>query len=154
MNGSTLKVLRNLLFFTQDEAAILIGGVSTRSWNYWEVGQRTIPKDVIDKIAFLINWRKQAIEQGTLALKDMLASVPEGSPFEPISIITYASIEDWMTLPDREPVFWKPHCSATAEIVASMAGRSVIFNVPSYREWLGKRQDNEAMRSAWAAAQD
>lgn len=57
-----------------------------------------------------------------------------------------------MTLPDREPVFWKPHCSVTAELVASMAGRSIIFNAPAYRTWLANRQDSEAMRSAWAAS--
>lgn len=153
MNGSTLKALRSLLFFTQDEAAILIGDVSTRSWNYWEVGQRTIPQDAIDKINYLITWRKQAIQTGALALKDMLDSVPEGAPVEPISIISYGSIEDWMTMPDREPVFWKPHCSATAELVASMAGRSVVFNAPAYRSWLGNRQDNETMRGVWAAEQ-
>lgn len=153
MNGSTLKALRSLLFFTQDEAAILIGGVSLRSWQYWEVGQRKIPNDVIDKITFLINWRKQVILQANIALKEMLESVPEGAPVEPISIIGYISVEDWMTLPDREPVFWKPHCSATAELVASFTGRSIIFNAPAYREWLGDRQDCEAMRSAWAAEQ-
>jgi hypothetical protein len=152
MNGSTLKALRSLLFFTQDEAATLIGGVSTRSWNYWEVDQRTIPQDVIDKITFLINWRKQAIERSTLALKDMFANVPEGVAVEPISIITYASVEDWMTLPNREPVFWKPHCSVTAELVASMTGRLVIFDVSAYREWLGMRQDNESMPSARTAS--
>lgn len=153
MNGSTLTALRRLLFFTQDEAAILIGGVTLRSWQYWEVDKRTIPQDVIDKISYLVAWRKRAIQAGESALKVMLEKVPAGQPVTPMSIISYASVEDWMTLPDREPVFWRPHCSAVAELVASMAGRSVVFNAPAYRAWLGERPDNEAMRGAWAAEQ-
>lgn len=154
MNGSTLKALRSLLFYTQDEAAALIGEVSLRSWQYWEQGNRTIPADVVNKINYLVDWRKNAILRGNEALKQMLESLPKGAPIEPISIISYASVEDWMTLPDREPVFWKPHCSATAELVASMAGRSIIFDAPAYRAWLGDRQDSESMRGAWAAEQD
>lgn len=153
MNGATLKALRSLLFFTQDEAAVLVGGVSTRSWQYWEVNQRPIPQDVIDKINYLVRWRQTAIEQGILALKSMLDSIPPGGEAEPVSIITYGSIEDWMTLPDREPAFWRPHCSVVAELVGSFAGRSVVFNGLAYRAWLGNRKDNESMRSAWAAEQ-
>ena len=72
---------------------------------------------------------------------------------EPISFVTYGSIEDWMTLPDREPVFWKPHCSAVSELISSFTGRSVLFSGPDYREWLGDRKDSETMRGLWAAEQ-
>ena len=82
MNGSTLKALRSLLFFTQDEAAILIGGVSLRSWQYWEVDKRTIHPDVIDRVTSLIHWRKKAIETVELALGDMLANIPGRAAYD------------------------------------------------------------------------
>ncbi|MDO8729446.1 MAG: DUF1870 family protein [bacterium] len=152
MNGSTLKALRSLLFFTQEEASILIGGVSLRSWQYWEVDKRTIPQDVIDRVTSLILWRKKAIETVELALGDMLAHIPADQPVEPLTIIVYGSVEDWMTLPDREPVMWKPHCSAVANLCASFAARSIVFDAPAYARWLGKRKDNETMRGQWAAS--
>lgn len=152
MNGSTLKALRSLLFFTQDEAAALVGGVSLRSWQYWEVDRRTIPQDVVEKMSLLVAWRDQAISAGVESCKKMIESLPKGAEYEPISIVTYGSADDWMTLPDREPILWKPHCSVVAEIVAKVDGRAVLFDAPAYAKWLGKRKDSESMRSAWAAS--
>ena len=151
MNGPTLKALRSLLFFTMDEAAIMIGNVSLRSWQYWEAGQRTIPTDVIDRIEWLIGWRDRAIQAGTQAIKEMLAQLPEDAESGPVSLISYASVEDWMSLPDREPVMWKPHCAVTAAMCACLPAQIVMFDGPAYAKWLAGRDDNETMRSHWAA---
>ena len=151
MNSPTLKALRSLLFFTMDEAASLIGNVQLRSWQYWEAGQRTIPADVIEKITSLAKWRVQAVRAGVQAIEEMLSQLPPDAEFDPIGLVSYASVEDWMTLPDREPILWKPHCSVIAEMCACLPVQVVIFDGPAYAKWLAGREDNEAMRSYWAA---
>jgi len=151
MNGPTLKALRNLLFFTMDEASHLIGNVQLRSWQYWEAGQRPIPADVIEKITSLAKWRGQAVTAGAQAIEGMLSQLPPDAEFDPIGLVSYASVEDWMTLPDREPVLWKPHCSVIAEMCACLPVQVVIFDGPAYAKWLAGRDDNETMRSHWAA---
>lgn len=65
-------------------------------------------------------------------------------------MVWYDSLDDWMTLNDREAVLWRPQCSVVAESVA-MGARLVRFDTADYLKWLGKRKDGEALRGAWAA---
>ncbi|HJV73154.1 MAG TPA: DUF1870 family protein [Noviherbaspirillum sp.] len=152
MTPTTLQALRRLLFFTQPEAAALIGGVTERSWKYWEQGARSIPADVIERIGQLVAWRQNAIQTASATIAEHLASAPSGVEIVPPALIWYASIEDWMTLPDREPVMWRPQCSVIAELCALHGAVAVPFDAPAYAAWLGKQPDSESMRSQWAAS--
>ena len=98
MNGATLKAARSLLQFSQDEAANLIGDVSTKSWNYWECGDRTIPKDVIHKIHFLMDWRSRAIKTALDQIKLMREALPPKAKDAPVALVWYSSIDDWITV--------------------------------------------------------
>lgn len=150
MTPATLQALRRLLFFSVDEAALLIGGVSARSWQYWERGERAIPDDVIETLRRLCLWRAQAIATADAAMADMQAS--HGAQAETV-LMWHQTLDDWATLPGREPLLWRPHCSVVAEIAARHDARLVTFDGMAYRAWLENREDSEALRSAWAAAQ-
>lgn len=116
MTPATLQALRRLLFFSTDEAAELIGGVSVRSWHYWERGGRPIPQDVADTIRELVAWRQRAID-ATLAQLDELRTL-HGEP-QTITLTWYPTREAWLARDDGEPpIYWRPHCSVVASVAA------------------------------------
>jgi hypothetical protein len=51
-------------------------------------------------------------------------------------------------------VLWRPQQSVCAALLAEFPGRVRLVSVdgPAYADWLGRRNDGEALRSAWAAA--
>lgn len=150
MTPATLQALRRLLFFSIEEAALLIGDVSPRSWQYWERGERTIPDDVIETVQRLCAWRAQAIAGAEGSIRDLQAR--HGQQTESV-LVWYQTLDDWATLPAREPLLWRPQCSVVAELAARHGARLVVFDGPAYRQWLGCRKDVESLRAAWAAAQ-
>lgn len=149
MTPATLQALRRLLFFSVDEAALLIGGVSARSWQYWERGERAIPGDVVETLHHLCLWRAQAIATAVAAITDMQAR--HGAQAASV-LVWYQTLDDWATLPGREPLLWRPQCSVVAELAAHHGAQLMTFNGADYRAWLENREDSEAMRGAWAAA--
>lgn len=148
MTPATLQALRRLLFFSVDEAATLIGGVSPRSWQFWERGDRTIPDDVIESIRSLCEWRAQAL---AAAEKQIAALQARHGPAASVALLWYQSLDDWATLPGREPAQWRPQCSVVAELAARHGARLVAFDGPAYAQWLGQRKDSETMRASWGA---
>lgn len=153
MTPATIQALRRLLFFSVEEAATLIGGVSQRSWQFWERGDRTIPEDVIEHIRSLCAWRAQAL---TTAENQIAALQARHGPAASVALIWYQSLDDWTTLPGREPALWRPQQSVCAAVLAEFPDRLrlVRFDPPAYSAWLAERQDSETMRGQWAAAVD
>lgn len=145
MTPATLQALRRLLFFSIDEAAAMIGGVSPRSWQFWERGERTIPDDVIATLRRLCAWRQKAIAAGSV----QMAKAPAGTE---LALIWYASLDDWTSMAGREPELWRPHCAVAAELAARHGAHLVTFDGLAYAVWLGRRTDSEMLRGAWAAA--
>lgn len=147
MTPATLQALRRLLFFSTEEAAAMIGGVSPRSWQYWERGERRIPEDVAAAMRWLSEWRTQAISSAHDRIEALLADRGEAA------LVWYPSIDDWLTLPGREPVMWRPQQSVCAALLAEFTGcvTLVAFDGRDYAAWLAGRADNEAMRAQWAA---
>jgi len=130
----------------------LIGGVSTRSWSYWETGERTIPQDVIRTMQSLLAWRAKAIYESHQAIDHMRSLVPPEARDTPVALVWYASMDDWCSLPDREPIMWRPQQAVVSELIASANCFAVQFDLPAYATWLAGRADNEQMRSQWAAS--
>ena len=145
----TLQALRRLLFFSVPEAATLIGQVTERSWRMWEHGERTIPQDVQQAIVDLCQWRAQAL---ATAEKKIAEIQGRHGPAASVALLWYQSLDDWATLPGREPAQWRPQCSVVAELVARHDAQLVAFDGPAYRQWLGHRKDSEQLRGAWAAS--
>jgi hypothetical protein len=155
MTPATLQALRRLLFFSVEEAALLVAasperpqGVSPRSWQYWERGERPVPADVTETIQRLCAWRAQAIATADAAVASMRAR--HGAPAD-VVLVWYQTIDDWASLAGREPLQWRPQCSVVAELAARHGARLVAFDGPAYAAWLGRRMDSETMRSEWAA---
>ncbi len=142
MTPATLQALRRLLFYSQPEAAKLVGGVSDRSWQFWERGKRPIPQDVIGRVNSLCAWRNQTLSEAEAQIKVVGAKNP--------AFVWYDSLDDWIVLNEGEPMFWRPHCSVIAELCARHSGKAVVFEPDSYCWWLGDRKDSAAMRAAWA----
>lgn len=149
MTPATLQALRRLLFFSVEEAALLIGDVSPRSWQYWERGERNIPADVTATVERLCAWRAQAVASAEASIRDLQ---DRHGPQAASVLVWYQTLDEWATLPAREPLLWRPQCSVVAELAARYSARLVAFDGPAYRLWLGSRKDGESMRGAWAAS--
>jgi hypothetical protein len=148
MTGTELEALRRLLFFSRPEAAVLVGQSSERAWNFWERGDRAVPRDVADLMVNLADWRIKAIRAARYAIQE--APAGRGEP-ESIALVWYATQIDWMSLEGREPHLWRPHCSVIASLLASEPLANLVeFDGPAYSAWLAGREDSETMRSQWA----
>lgn len=141
-----LEALRRLLFFSPPEAASLIGDASEQAWRRWESGARKVPDDVANRMSDLIAWRQAAIDA---TIKQISAAPIEAS----VALVWYDSLDDWSTLPGREPALWRPQQSVCAAVFAEFPGRLrlIRFDAPAYSAWLSGRCDSESMRGQWAA---
>ena len=101
--------------------------------------------DIIQTIRNLCAWRVQPL--ATAEKRIAALRVRHDTPASAV-LLWYQSLDDW---PGREPAQWRPQCSVVAELAARHGAQLVKFDGPSYAQWLGQRQDNEAMRAAQAA---
>jgi len=150
MNHIELEAARRRLFYSQTEAAALVGHVSDRSWRKWEAGTVPVPSDVEERLQALLKWRETAVSGLRRTIAEARTALANDAL--EISLVWYSSSDDWLTIPNRERALRHPHCSALAEIYATERGvRLVAFDGLAYRSWLGSRADNEFARSGWAA---
>ena len=149
MKSFELEAARRLLFFSPPEAAAMVSNTSEQAWRRWESGSRKVPDDVAQRMTELIEWRQAAINA---TVKQISAAPKEAS----IALVWYDSLDDWATLPGREPTLWRPQQSVCAAVLAEFPGRLrlVRFDPPAYSVWLAGRNDSETMRGQWAAAVD
>lgn len=97
----------------------------------------------------LCGWRSAALKAARAQIEEMQA---EHGTSADIALLWYTAMDDWASLPGREPVTWRPQCSVLAAIYGEYSqARLVAFDGPAYSAWLGKRRDTEAQRAAWAA---
>lgn len=160
MNHTELQALRRLLFFSVSEAALLVAasperpqGVSERAWQWWERGERAVPTDVAMRVRELCGWRRHALT----AARDQIEAMMRAHGAGELALVWYGSLDDWASLPGREPVTWRPQCSVLATLSGEYShARLVLFDAPAYARWLAGRDDSETMRGQWAAetAQD
>ncbi len=122
MNNAELHALRNLLFLSVEEAAEHIGGVTRRSWFYWEAGKWPVPDDVADKLRALLLIRAQMIEGMEAGIAQQTAAAhPDDEPF-----VLWHTPESWATAtgsmkkpPDLSDLaLLRAHQSAAAEVLA------------------------------------
>lgn len=73
MNNLSLMACRKLFFLDVVEAAKYIGGVSPRTWRYYEAGRNKIPDHIVSKMKGLLQRRvtlKQEMQQIALTFKE------------------------------------------------------------------------------------
>lgn len=124
----------------------MVGDVGEQAWRRWESGARKVPADVSQRMTELAAWRRSAIN----ASADQMSRTPRR---DALALVWYDSLDDWATLPGREPALWRPQQSVCAALLAEFSGRLrlVRFDAPNYAAWLAGRRDSEAMRGQWAA---
>jgi len=150
MNNIELEAARRFLFFSVAETSILSGGASERAWRNWESGARKVPADVIKNISLCIEYREGVVDMFDEAVGHLLNESETGEDVVPL--IYYDSLDDYSTAFDN-PMFWRPYCSAIAEIYASYENVKLVkFELLQYRAWLKTRKDSESMRAHWAAS--
>lgn len=130
MNKTELESLRRLLFFSVSEAAELIGGVTPRSWQYWEQGKREIPCDVSVKIMRLVKWRKSVLD--ALRAEIARANMEQGGMPSAIELRWFETLDGWVQTPSpggepRLPEYWRPHQSALAQILSEYSGAVLVI---------------------------
>lgn len=154
MNNLELQALRRLLFFSVPEAALLVAasaerptGVQERTWRRWEDGTLSVPENIAEIMHRLCAWRAQALDALRGAIEDGQRAHGELD----LVLVWYDTLDDWATLDGREPILWRPQCSAVVEGVA-LGARLVKFDSVVYAKWLAGRIDSEHMRGQWAAS--
>ena len=155
MTPLRLHALRNLLFFSPEEAGALIaanaqriGGVPAEVWLQWESGEVAMPEDIIETMQSLLSWRAKMIWSSVATLETAMAMTQQQQ--KDIALTWYSTLADWRTLPERKDYHWRPYCSAAAELAARYGVALVPFDPPAYLTWLGERKDSEALRADWA----
>ena len=157
MTPTTLQALRRLLFFTPQEAALMVAansespqGVSEQQWQQWEDGGQPIPAGLASRITELVDWRSTVLAATADAIRQQIKD--KGVP-EAVFIIWYESLDDWKSLPNREPLMWRLQqavCAALAGMFSTV--RLVPFDAAAYAAWRTGRDDAESMREQWASS--
>ena len=157
MTPTTLRALRRLFFFTAAEAAQHIAtdqnglGVSEQGWRQWESGELPIPEAVAVRMHELNEWRSLTLDATADNIRIQMRE-KSGTP-ESIFVIWYDSIEDWLTLPHRDPVMWRLQQAVCAALLGMFSiVRLIPFDRTNYIAWLAGREDSEALRAEWAAS--
>lgn len=144
MTPTELRAARETLGLTVGEAAQHIGGVTHRSWVYFESGDRTIKADIADKMTALLARRREI-------LQDVQEKIlHEQAEMAGMAVIYYPSPEYCQSVLD-----WRFSQSLARELAASYGAKLVRFNPTAYAEWLalGNNADTEQHRAMWAAQQ-
>lgn len=142
MNHIELKTARKLLNLSIEDAAENIGGVSQRSWKYWENGERPIPQDVERNINFLLDRRKEVIK--TVQQK----MLNDKADLKHIAVIYYPTPDHCESVLD-----WRFSQSIATTLAHDYGARMVIFNETEYTLWLinNGMTDTPDKRSQWAS---
>ena len=153
MNPVQLSIIRQLLFFSIDEAARWLAtnaqhpeGVSRASWMAWESGSDTLPAYIEERLSELLDFRLDAIEAASQPLDDTEDEDEEA----PLVALWYEHIEDFTSLPGHDALFWRPQCSVVAELVATFGADVTRFDRTAYRKWLKGKTDSQETRARWA----
>lgn len=157
MTPTTLQALRRLLFLTRKDASLFIAanperpeGVSEPEWAQWENGERPIPENIAQRITELVDWRSTALAATADAIRQQIKD--KGVP-ESVFIIWYENLEDWKSLPNREPVMWRIQQSVCAALASMFSTICLVpFNAEAYSLWLNGREDTESLRAEWASS--
>jgi len=156
MSPTSLKALRSLLFFTVQDAAQLIAaspdqpqGVSDLQWQQWEDGSTPVPEYVSTRMNELNDWRSMALDATADNIRVQMKE--KGGTPESIFVIWYDSLDDWKSLPNREPVMWRLQQAVCASLLGMFSIVKLIpFDSAAYSTWLSGREDSESLRAEWA----
>ena len=139
MTPTMLKGLRRLFFFTVPEAARFITtshdtpqGTSEQRWREWENGESPIPESLIVRMKELNEWRSLALDATADNIRIQMRE--KGGAPKAIFVIWYDTLDDWMTLPKRDPVMWRLQQSVCAALLGTFdTVKLVRFDMANYQ---------------------
>lgn len=153
MTPAELKTIRESLGLPLQWVATQ-AKVQLRTAQYWESGKTPVPDDVAQMMIGLDEQFWQLVADYLTQVKE-IADESSSLP-EEIVLLRYRTDADlWRFHPDFRPI----PASAHAALLSRMRRKLWEIGVPSiieymepaeYKEWLGKRKDNEELRSEWA----
>ena len=157
MSPTALQALRQLLFFNTQDAARLIAaspthpqGVTEDTWQQWECGALPIPPEIAERMKELNDWRSDALAATADNIRIQITE-KSGMP-DSIFVIWYDSLEDWLSLPSRDPIMWRLQQSVCAALMGMFSiVKPVRFDAAGYHAWRGEREDTESLRGEWAS---
>ena len=147
MRTIELEAMRLGLGLSQAECAKHIIGVSRRSWQYWEQGERKIPKEVEDRMFFLFSLRDEKIE---FLKKHILNNIQNG---QKTGLIFYSSKNK---IPEDHLIITKVWNSAVILLLNLFKNEKSLeiikFDDELFLQYLdeNKKLDNEESRCEWA----
>lgn len=142
MNGLQLKLSRELLGLSQQEAAEHIGKVSQRSWAFWESGRTPVKEDVVKFVKMLLSRRNQVIQEFKNLQKD--------DPAQKVVIVYYDTPEYCQSYLE-----WRFSQSLARTLAVDFNVALVKFDKHSFDEYCKgfNLTDTPAARSEWAVFQ-
>ncbi|MDK4544556.1 DUF1870 family protein [Kingella kingae] len=138
MTPIELKNARILLGLTTDEAAVHLGKMSLRSWQYLEKGERTISHNVMDNITALLTRRQEMI-------RDLIDT--QGINLNHVAVIYHEAPEYCESILE-----WRFTQSLARTLHFDFGAKLIVFNPEEYFKWLVGREDNKKNRALWAAS--
>lgn len=113
LNNHELQAIRKLLMLDVSDAAELIGKVSTRTWQYWEVGRNRVPDDVDMEIHALVQLRNDIIDSLCHEKKDFEESSPDGI----FKMKYYRTFKEYhQEYPKKTKIHWRIHQTAVSNV--------------------------------------
>lgn len=160
MNGPTLKLLRQSLWLSQNEAARL-NGVALRTYRDWELrgyGRGyALPDDVEQRMMALDATMRRMADHG-LAEFDAMAAM-HGKP-DCLTLLRYDTDEDlWRYRRDLAGIPASAHAAGIDRLRQRIERerhgrvRIILMQHEAYQAWLGIRQDTATTRAEWATLQ-
>lgn len=123
LNNFELQAIRKLLMLDVTEAAELIGNVSTRSWQYWESGERTIPDDVESEMFALSSIRNEIITGVIVADEDERKQK------------WYPTFESFAAdYPLRNRIMWRIHQSVLSYLFCEVGEIELLTDIETDKE--------------------
>ena len=153
MKIKQLAAFKRQLGFSDSQAAEHIGAaagiyITADQWSSMEKGLFPLPESVIDVVARLLVWRVAALDAATKQIELLFR---QHGKHQRVALIEYLSLADWMSLPTRDPLLWRPQCSVVKVLAKDRRVKLVKFDISDFSAWLAGRVDGEDMRSLWAA---
>lgn len=119
MNNYQLQAMRKILMLDVAEAAEGIGGVSNRTWQYWEAGRSLVPDDVKKTICELYELR--------------ILLISEINKVQISQFRWYHTYDSFIAdYPQSDSVHWRLHQSVLAQVYAD--NQSIVFDSEAARD--------------------
>lgn len=121
LNNHELQAMRKLMMLDVSEAAELIGGVSNRTWQYWESGRSKVPSDVNDKMYEIVSQMNECTGEAIME--------------QNIDCKWYHTFEDFLKdYPNSNKIWWKVHQAVCGYLFSNGVVQELLSDIEVDKE--------------------